>query len=94
MLVINFALYDVLYPLYSNNNENRSKKERKKKRDGWKKRDKKRSETRCETESGKVYRVGGKDGNDKQEKGRRNFFSKRKRYCTSINLKKKKREEL
>lgn len=31
MLVINFALYDVLYPLYSNNNENRSKKERKKK---------------------------------------------------------------
>lgn len=69
------------------------KKKEKKKRDGWKKRDKKRSETRCETESGKVYRVGGKDGNDKQEKGRRNFFSKRKRYCTSINLKKKKKEK-
>lgn len=68
-------------------------KKKEKKRDGWKKRDKKRSETRCETESGKVYRVGGKDGNDKQEKGRRNFFSKRKRYCTSINLKKKKKEK-
>ena len=57
----------------------------KRKRDGWKRDDKKHSETRCETESGKVYRV--QDGNDNvSSKKKQFFFKERERYSTSINF--------
>lgn len=57
----------------------------KRKRDGWKRDDKKHSETRCETESGKVYRV--QDGNDSVSSKKKEFlFKKRERYPTSINF--------
>lgn len=54
----------------------------KRKRDGWEKDDKKHSETRCETESGKVYRVqeAGTEMSRARKRSEELLFKERERY--------------
>lgn len=83
MLVINFALYFISYTPIT------MKIAPKRKRDGWKKHDKKHSETRCETESGKVYRVQEartETTSVSSKKKEELLFKERERYPTSINF--------